>query len=102
MSATFITGLYLLLNGIGRFIEEYFRGEVQTPYWLGMRIYQWIAIINMIVGAIFTCLPSPNMIGFHLSIESFYWSVAFGLSVIIAYGVDFPNSNRRFARLTSV
>ena len=101
MSATFIIGIYFILNGIGRFIEEFYRGEAQTAYWAGMRIYQWIAIISIVVGAIFTCIPSVNMTSFNLNITSFYWALALGIITMIAYGVDFPNSNRRFARLTS-
>lgn len=102
MTMTFIIGMYVILNGLGRFVEEYYRGEAQTPYWAGMRIYQWIAIINIVIGAIFTCLPSGEMIAFQLNIPSICWAFAMGIFATIAYGVDFPNSNRRFARLTSV
>jgi prolipoprotein diacylglyceryltransferase len=101
MSATFIIGVYLLFNGLGRFIEEYFRGEAQTPYWAGMRIYQWIAIVNIILGAVFTSLPAVKMGNFQLNCESLYWAIAMGLFATAAYGLDFPHSNRRFARLTS-
>ncbi len=101
MSATFIIGIYLLLNGLGRFAEESYRGEAQTPYWAGMRIYQWIAIINIVFGSIFTCLQSVSILMFDFNIQSLCWATAMGVFAIIAYGVDFPNSNRRFARLTS-
>ena len=101
MPATFIIGMYLILNGLGRFIEEYFRGETQTPYWAGMRIYQWAAIISIITGAVFTSLPSSVMTGFLLDTEIFLWAIAMGIFATVAYGVDFPSSNRRFARLTS-
>lgn len=101
MSATFIIGIYLLLNSLGRFVEEFYRGESQTPYWAGMRIYQWIAIFNVVLGAFFTCLPFKNTLSFQLNFESLYWAIGMGLFAMIAYGVDFPNSNRRFARLTS-
>ncbi|MCX6232669.1 MAG: prolipoprotein diacylglyceryl transferase [Bacteroidetes bacterium] len=100
-SAGFIIGMYLILNGIGRFVEEYFRGEAQTPYWAGMRIYQWLAVLSIMMGAVFTCLPSVDMIGFQLTPALFYWATALGILTTIAYGVDFPQSNRRFARLTS-
>jgi hypothetical protein len=101
MSATFIIGVYLLFNGLGRFVEEYFRGEAQTPYWAGMRIYQWIAIVNIILGAVFTSIPAVKMVNFQLNVESLYWAIAMGLFATAAYGLDFPHSNRRFARLTS-
>jgi len=102
MSAPFIIGIYLIINGLGRFVEESFRGETQTPYWAGMRIYQWIAIVTVFVGMIFTTIPSNALAAFQWNIKSFWWAIAMGILATIAYGVDFPTSNRRFARLTSV
>jgi hypothetical protein len=101
MSASFITGIYFIFNGTGRFVEESFRGEAQTPYWAGMRIYQWIAIINILAGAVFTSVPNTGSIVFHPNFISFVMATAIGILVTIASGVDFPESNRRFARLTS-
>jgi phosphatidylglycerol:prolipoprotein diacylglycerol transferase len=101
MPASFIAGIYLLLNAIARFVEESLRGEAQTPYWAGMRIYQWIAIVNMIAGAIFTCIPSGMLPPFQLNMPAFYWALTISILSSAAYGLDFPNSNRRFARLTS-
>lgn len=101
MPATFIIGIYFILNGLGRFVEEFFRGEAQTPYWAGMRIYQWIAIICILFGALMTTLSDIKMPDFQLSLQALYWAMGIGLISIIAYGVDFPSSNRRFARLTS-
>jgi prolipoprotein diacylglyceryltransferase len=68
MPSTFIAGIYLILNGCGRFVEESFRGETQTPYWAGMRIYQWIAIINIIAGAFFTSITHSSFLSFHFNI----------------------------------
>jgi protein-S-isoprenylcysteine O-methyltransferase Ste14/membrane-associated phospholipid phosphatase len=101
MSAVFITGIYLILNGLGRFVEESFRGEAQTPYWAGMRIYQWIAIINIIIGAILTTIPNSKTLTFQFNVESVFLALVIGILVTLASGVDFPESNRRFARLTS-
>ncbi len=101
MSATFIIGMYLLLSGIGRFVEESYRGEAQTPSWAGMRVYQWIAIITIVAGAGVTCIPSAAMTTFDLSMSSLIWATAMGVVATAAYGVDFPTSDRRFARLTS-
>jgi len=101
MPATFIIGMYFILNGLGRFVEESFRGEAQTPYWAGMRIYQWIAIISILFGAVMTTLSDIKMTAFKLNMPTLYWAIALGAFAIIAYGVDFPSSNRRFARLTS-
>jgi protein-S-isoprenylcysteine O-methyltransferase Ste14 len=101
MSSSFIIGMYFIFNGLGRFVEESFRGEAQTPYWAGMRIYQWIAIINILLGALFTTIPASGILLFQPNIISFFLAIGIGIFVTIASGVDFPESNRRFARLTS-
>lgn len=101
MPAVFIIGIYMILNGLGRFVEESFRGEAQTPYWAGMRIYQWIAIINIILGALLTSVPHSKTLSFQFNVESLFMALAIGILVAFASGVDFPESDRRFARLTS-
>lgn len=101
MPATFIIGIYFILNGLGRFVEESFRGEAQTPYWAGMRIYQWIAIACILFGAVMTTLSDTKMTVFQFNLNALFGAIALGIIAIIAYGVDFPSSNRRFARLTS-
>lgn len=101
MSSSFILGIYLILNGLGRFVEESFRGEAQTPYWAGMRIYQWIAIINILFGAFFSTIPNSGALLFRPNIISLFLAIGIAILVAIASGVDFPESNRRFARLTS-
>jgi prolipoprotein diacylglyceryltransferase len=101
MPSSFIIGIYFILNGLGRFVEESFRGEAQTPYWAGMRIYQWIAIINILIGAFFTAIPNSGVLSFQANIESLFMAIVMGILVTIVSGVDFPESNRRFARLTS-
>jgi prolipoprotein diacylglyceryltransferase len=101
MPAVFITGIYFILNGLGRFVEESLRGEAQTPYWAGMRIYQWIAIINIALGAFLTTVPDDHTLSFQFNIGSLLLALVMGIIVMIASGVDFPESNKRFARLTS-
>jgi protein-S-isoprenylcysteine O-methyltransferase Ste14 len=101
MSSSFIFGIYLVLNGSGRFVEESFRGEAQTPYWAGMRIYQWIAIINILSGAFFSAISNSGVLLFKPNILSLFLATGMGILVTIASGVDFPESNRRYARLTS-
>ena len=97
----FIGGTYLLLTGVGRFAEEAYRGEPQTPIFAGLRLYQWIAILTILIGALITALghsdaaPEPQ----------FHWqalgvAALFGIVCWFALGVDFPDSDRRFARLT--
>ena len=101
MYTTFIVGIYLILNGLGRFVEESYRGEAQTPYWAGLRIYQWIAIINILIGAIFTAIPTGELLFFQPNIISIFLAAGMGILVTFASGIDFPESSRRFARLTS-
>ena len=101
ISASFIIGIYFILNGTGRFVEESLRGEAQTPYWAGMRIYQWIAVINILIGILFTTIPCSVVLVFQPNLLSLFLAIGMGILVAIASGVDFPKSNLRFARLTS-
>jgi protein-S-isoprenylcysteine O-methyltransferase Ste14 len=101
MPAIFITGIYLILNGLGRFVEESLRGEAQTPYWSGMRIYQWIAIVNIVLGAFCTTVPDNHTLAFQFSFASLIMATATGILVMVASGADLPESDKRFARLTS-
>jgi len=95
-----IAGVYLIVSGLGRFVEESYRGEPQTPIISGLRIYQWLALGTAVAGAIITALgsseaapsPSPNT-------ASLAAGVLFGLVTWAALGVDFPESNKRFSRL---
>jgi protein-S-isoprenylcysteine O-methyltransferase Ste14 len=99
-SLSLITGLYFILSGIGRFAEEAWRGEPQTRIVSGLRIYQWVAIGSVVLGALITvsgsraAAPAP----------AFSWiavlpAAVFGLFVSCAMGMDFPESKRRFSRL---
>lgn len=96
----FLCGIYCVLMGLGRFAEEAYRGEPQTPVIAGLRLYQWIAAATVLGGAVITAFgksgPAPNP---HLTRT--IWLPAFGFSLVagFALGVDFPGSNRRFARL---
>lgn len=98
--ASFILGSYLFLTGCARFVEESRRGEVTTPVRGGLRLYQWFAVCSAVLGAATTCLHSTAA----PSTARFSWAVlaaAVGVGVVhfLAMGVDFPESNRRFARL---
>lgn len=101
MPATFIIGLYLILNGLARFVEEHYRGETQTSYWLGMRFYQWLALASIFFGAVFTCINSNIKLSFYGTNDSLISAAVSAIIVTIAYGVDFPNSTKRFARLVT-
>jgi protein-S-isoprenylcysteine O-methyltransferase Ste14 len=95
-----IGGVYLVLNGLGRFCEEAYRGEPQTPIVARLRLYQWLALGQVVVGAIITAVgvsgaaptPAPNA-------PTLVAAVIFGVVNWFALGVDFPESNRRFSRL---
>ncbi len=96
----FIAGAYLLLMGLGRFVEESLRGEPQTPIHARLRLYQWASIGALIAGATLTALhgstplPSPSP-----SLSGLLAAAAFGLITTFAMGVDFPDSKRPFSRL---
>jgi hypothetical protein len=100
-SSTLIAGIYLLLSGAGRFVEEAYRGEPQTKVVLGLRLYQWIAILTVVAGAIVTTVkaaPMPH--GFQFDIGSLALAAGCGAIAWFVTGVDFPEFSRRFARLT--
>jgi prolipoprotein diacylglyceryl transferase/PAP2 superfamily protein/phospholipid methyltransferase len=96
----FIGGLYLILTGLGRFVEEHYRGEPQTRVWGGLRFYQWLTIGFVVAGAWVTTLgwiPAPPPSG--LSSYAIIATGALGIAAGIAFGVDYPGLNRRFSRL---
>ncbi len=96
----FIVGMYFILTGIGRFVEEHYRGEPQTPVMGGMRLYQWLAIGFVVAGAVITSIggtTAPGFAGFRASAIPALLVVT--VAAYAAYGVDFPRSNRRFSRL---
>jgi prolipoprotein diacylglyceryltransferase/protein-S-isoprenylcysteine O-methyltransferase Ste14 len=99
MPLPFITGMYFLLTGLERFAEEHFRGEPQTPAFGGLRLYQWLAIAFVVGGAAATAMSGARAGGFGWRVEG--WPVLAALAVVtyVAYGVDFPGSSRRLARL---
>lgn len=96
----FIVGVYFLLTGVGRFVEEHFRGEPQTAVWHGFRLYQWLALGSLVLGAVLTAAgwtpaPPPTM----PTPATLLGVLGFTVVTYIAYGVDFPRLNRRFSRL---
>lgn len=97
----FIVGLYFILTGLGRFVEEHYRGEPQTLVVSGLRLYQWLAIGCVALGAAITSLTGPSAAGF-VGIDPLAIPVLVTVMLVAyaAYGLEFPNSNRRFSRLT--
>ncbi len=53
-----VGGVYFILNGLGRFCEEAYRGEPQTPIYARLRLYQWVALAQVIAGALITALAN--------------------------------------------
>lgn len=96
-----IIGLYLIGNGLARFVEEGFRGEPQTPILGGLRLYQWLAIAFVLAGAVVTTVPSAGAPAVPPATDwtAYLWIAVIGLVTGAAMGVDFPASNRRFSRL---
>jgi len=96
----FIAAVFLILTGLGRFVEEGYRGEPQTPMFAGLRLYQWIAMGTVLAGAVISVVgrsvnaPPPTLYS-----GTLIPAIVFGLLSTLALGVDFPESNRRFARL---
>ena len=100
MPASFIAGMYLILSGAFRFVEESLRGEPQTPYFLGMRVYQWLALASVLAGILFTCLPSAPLFSGSLPASWLLHAIAYFVLIWCVYGLDYPNSTLRFSRLT--
>ena len=100
-SSTMIFGIYLLLSGAGRFVEEAYRGEPQTASVGRLRLYQWIAILTVVGGAALTTVDGPPMPQ-EPSLRAVSVLLAAGCAAVAWFvtGFDFPESSRRFARLT--
>jgi prolipoprotein diacylglyceryltransferase len=103
ISLCLIISLYFILIGLSRFVEEAFRGEVQTPIYYKLKIYQWMSIAFVFIGILISMSPFDDE-NIHLK---FTWkydylipSLLFGFISAFAMGVDFPDSEKRFSRLS--
>jgi hypothetical protein len=95
-----IGGLYLVLAGLARFVEESYRGEPQTQIVAKLHIYQWFAICSVVAGMIlmtFSTASHPRPVEFNWQVPVF--SLPLAALYWFAMGVDFPESQRRFSRL---
>lgn len=95
-----IVGFYFLLTGLGRFVEEHYRGEPQTRIIAGLRLYQWLALAFIVAGALLTSAgwtpaPAPTL----PTSATLAAATLFATLTYIAYGIDFPHLNARFSRL---
>ena len=50
-SLNLIVSLYFILIGLSRFVEERYRGEIQTPIYCKLKIYQWISILFVFIAS---------------------------------------------------
>jgi protein-S-isoprenylcysteine O-methyltransferase Ste14 len=98
--ATLVAGIYLLLAGVGRFVEESYRGEPLTPVVLGLRLYQWMAVGSAVAGAAITALgPSPAVALRSPEPGVLVAALVAFVVTAAAMGVDLPGSSRRLSRL---
>jgi len=99
---TLIAGMYLALAGLVRFVEEGYRGEPMTKIVAGLHIYQWFAVGMLVVGMLVMMVdsqgaPAP---GASALIPALGIGLVFFVVCGVAMGVDFPESQRRFSRLS--
>lgn len=101
MGHALIIGLYLILSGIGRFVEEHYRGEAQTRIAGGLRLYQWVAMASVLAGMVVICFPSTSFVlAPQLGSDTWLAATLAGSIAAFAMGIDFPRSNIRFSRLS--
>ncbi|MHB1095554.1 MAG: prolipoprotein diacylglyceryl transferase family protein [Gemmatimonadaceae bacterium] len=97
---SFIAGMYFVLVGLGRFVEEHYRGEPQTAVIAGFRLYQWLTLLFVVGGAALTTLPSANA---PAPVPIGWPAIAVSLLAAVigtaSFGMDVPGSDRRFSRL---
>ncbi len=102
VALTLLGGLYLVLAGLLRFIEEGYRGEPLTKIVAHLHSYQWFAVGMMIAGLIVMMLDSPPTPP--VTPAALLLALGSGLLFFVvcggAMGVDFPESRRRFSRLS--
>jgi phosphatidylglycerol:prolipoprotein diacylglycerol transferase len=99
---TLIGGLYLVLAGLVRFIEEGYRGEPMTKVVAGLHVYQWFSVGMLVAGLLVMMVGSPGAPP--LAASALVPALGVGLVFFVvcgfAMGVDFPDSQRRFSRLS--
>jgi prolipoprotein diacylglyceryltransferase len=102
IQAPFLVGFYLIISSISRFVEEAYRDEPQTPIGGGLAVYQWPALGCFVAGAIVMTVPGVPVPKISVSIgwPVLGWATILGATVCCAMGVDFPESDKRFSRLT--
>jgi len=102
ISSWIIVGLYFILTGIERFVEDAYRGETQTKTVRGLKENQWVAIIALIIGILITLIPTslPSSRVGTIDLSFLATVLVGGLLAAFAMSMDFPKSNKRFSRLS--
>jgi len=98
-----VAGVYLILAGMARFVEESYRGEPQTPTIAGLHVYHWTALLSVSGGVLLTVLPggfAPGLVA-TFDLRTATGGLLYGALAGFAMGADFPGSTRRFARLAA-
>lgn len=100
--AGLLIGLYFILAGLSRFVEEAYRGEPQTRRWHGLSEYQWFSFILLILGFTTWYIPSSMIAVPPINWTPGWWWISLLVGGLYAFcmGMDFPSSNKRFSRLT--
>lgn len=95
-----IAGVFGIVNGLGRFVEEAYREDATSQLVFGLRRHQWTAAATVVAGGLVTALaqsaPAPVP---EFTTSGFTVALAAAAVSTIALGVDFPESKWRFARL---
>ncbi|CAF0848846.1 unnamed protein product [Adineta steineri] len=100
---TNILHLYFILIGQSRFIEERFRGEIQTKVYFKLKMYQWLSIFFVLIGIFLSMISFDNHttdLNFICKYEYLIPSILFGFIATFALAIDFPESKKRFSRLS--
>jgi hypothetical protein len=96
-----ISGTYLMLSSLARFVEEQFRGEPQTPSRFGLTVYQWLAVLMFLAGlGVLGISGVASTSAQWISWQTAAVSACTGVLAGFLMSVDFPDSQRRFSRLT--
>jgi hypothetical protein len=102
--ASFVVAVFLVGNAAARFVEEAYRGEPQTPVYKGLKLYQWLALGQFLLGCLFAMvdsgaagLPSTGL-GDWIPMAAI--SFAFAAVASIAFSVELPEGTVPCARVT--
>ena len=100
VNAALIIGLYLVCTGFLRFVEEGYRGEVQTRKYFGLAIYQWLSILFIVFGSfIMTFELDTTATVWPVSYSIFAWALLGGLIGGFVGSVDLPKLHKPFCKL---